>query len=86
MILAAWRSFWAAFRVAFLRALAGQPPPAEHAHDREAMRRAMVAAEAEILSKLPEERRAEAQERLHEAMRRYGLTERDRQHQAGRES
>lgn len=80
-----WRSFWMAFVAGFARAIAGPPPP-EHFHDRQAMRRAMAEAEAEILAKMPEERRDEARERLHDAMRRYGFAERDRRHQAGRES
>jgi hypothetical protein len=75
-----WRSFWSSFRDGYARArrrradgtLVVEPCDVE-----------AVARDFEAVGVMPRE---QARAMLYDAMRRYGFTDRDRRHQAGRES
>lgn len=69
-----WRLFWAAFVAGYHSARGGARLDA-----------AMLDTSANVESTFVEDREA-AHEQLRQAMDRYGFTERDRRHQAGRES
>lgn len=68
-----WAAFWEAFREGFRRAQARN-----ETRDRITL--------IGPFDEMDEAQRKAAREALHDAMHRYGLTERDRRHQAGRES
>ncbi len=79
MILRIWRTFWRAFWAGYER---GRRQAQER---REAdIERLVIAPLREAQRRAPT--RADAERELHAAMTRYGLTDRDRRPQAGKES